>query len=230
MSNPSVLIVEDETNLGETLQDFLNANDFNVTHASNCLIAREIFQSSQPQIVLMDIGLPDGDGIELAREFRERNKELIILFLSALNDPETKFKGLEMGADDYITKPFDVRELLLRLNRIMQNKLKREEYTDEIEIGELKVWFKRFEAQDANGNISALSQKECLILEMLYSRKNEVISRDEIIDKVWGENSFPSNRTVDNYIVSLRKLLESSKLNQARIVTIRGIGYKLEMK
>tara|TARA_B100001971_G_scaffold61895_1_gene56867 strand:+ start:67483 stop:68175 length:693 start_codon:yes stop_codon:yes gene_type:complete len=230
MNNAKILIVEDEINLGETLNDFLNSNDFKTVHAQNCQEAKALFKENQPEIILMDIGLPDGDGIELAKEFRQINKELIILFLSAMNDPETKFKGLEMGAQDYITKPFDVRELKLRLSRILNNKSKREEHTDEIQIGDLKVWFKRFEVLNGSAEVISLSQKECLILELLYSNINNVVSRDEIIDKIWGENSFPSNRTVDNYIVNLRKWLETSKEQKAKITSIRGIGYKFELK
>ena len=230
MNNAKILIVEDEINLGETLNDFFNSNDFKTVHAQNCQEAKALFKENQPEIILMDIGLPDGDGIELAKEFRQINKELIILFLSAMNDPETKFKGLEMGAQDYITKPFDVRELKLRLSRILSNKSKREEHTDEIQIGDLKVWFKRFEVLNGSAEVISLSQKECLILELLYSNINNVVSRDEIIDKIWGENSFPSNRTVDNYIVNLRKWLETSKEQKAKITSIRGIGYKFELK
>ena len=230
MSEPKLLIVEDEINLGETLKDFLESNQYKPTHATTCTLAREFFANDKPSIVLMDIGLPDGDGIELAKEFRSQEKELIILFLSAMNDPETKFKGLEMGADDYITKPFDVRELLLRLERILKNKNQRDEHQDEIQLGDLKIWFKRFEVLDGEGQIKSLSQKECSILELLFSQKNQVVSRDDIIDKVWGQNSFPSNRTVDNYIVSLRKWLETSKDDIAKITSVRGIGYKLEIK
>lgn len=229
MNNPQLLIVEDELNLGETLKDFLESNHYNPTHAMSCEVARQMFTEKKPDIVLMDIGLPDGDGIELAKEFRDKEKELIILFLSAMNDPETKFKGLEMGADDYITKPFDVRELLLRLERILKNKSKRNEHLEEIVLGDLKIWFKRFEVQNAQGDIISLSQKEVSILELLYSKKNTVVSRDEIIEKVWGQNSFPSNRTVDNYIVNLRKWLETSKEEVAKITSVRGIGYKFEI-
>lgn len=224
-----LLIVEDEKNLGETLKDFLESNQYAPYHSLSCEQARQAYQDINPSIVLMDIGLPDGNGIDLAKELRADNNELIILFLSAMNDPETKFKGLEMGADDYITKPFDVRELLLRLERILKNKSQREEHQDEIILDDLKIWFKRFQVQDGDRKVLSLSQKECSILEILYSQRNQVVSRDEIIDKVWGQNTFPSNRTVDNYIVNLRKWLETSKQQRIKITSIRGIGYKFEV-
>jgi two-component system alkaline phosphatase synthesis response regulator PhoP len=229
--NPyKILIVEDEVNLGETLKDFLESKGYICSHAQTVSLAREEFLKLKPHVVLMDIGLPDGNGIDLAEELRNEDKSLIILFLSALNDPETKLSGLSMGADDYITKPFDVRELILRLERILQNKTSLLAQKDEIHIGDLIIWFKRFEVQNGLGEIKSLSQKECHILEILYKKKNEVVSRDEIIEKVWGINSFPSNRTVDNYIVNLRKWLDTSQDKSVEISSVRGIGYKFIIK
>lgn len=226
----SILIVEDETNLGETLLDYLESKGYQVFWANSAQIAREFFNSKQPYVVLMDIGLPDGNGLELGKEFRGIRKDFVLLFLSALNDPDTKFKGLDLGADDYITKPFDLRELMLRLERILKTKESFDQIGDEITLGNLKIWFKRYEVLDGDGRTLPLSQKECAILELLFKKKNEVLSRDEIIEKVWGENSFPSNRTVDNYIVKLRKWLETDKENNTTISSVRGIGYRLEIK
>lgn len=230
MSKFKILIVEDEVNLGETLKDFLESKDYECIHSKNAQEANSDFKAFMPHVALMDINLPDGNGIELAKSFREQDKELIILFLSAMNDPDTKLTGLSMGAQDYITKPFDVRELILRLERILENKNNLINYQDEINLADLKIWFKRFEVQNGEGKILSLSQKECQILEMLYQSKNAVVSRDQIIEKVWGINSFPSNRTVDNYIVSLRKWLDTSKESSTQIASVRGIGYKLIIK
>lgn len=232
MINLPILIVEDEPNLGDTLQDYLSAKKYDVRLAKTATEARKVFLESDftPYVVLMDIGLPDGSGMELAQEFRKVRKDFVLLFLSALNDPETKLQGLELGADDYITKPFDLRELMLRLERILKTKDSFDTLKDEISIGELKIWFKRYEIASGDGKIIPISQKECAILELLYKKSNEVLSRDEIIRKVWGENSFPSNRTVDNYIVKLRKWLETDKNQKATISSVRGIGYRLEIK
>ena len=232
MNKLPILIVEDEPNLGDTLRDYLASKSYDVRLAKNAQEAISLFSSPDfsPYVILMDIGLPDGNGLELGKKFREERKDFVLLFLSALNDPETKLQGLEMGAEDYITKPFDLRELMLRLERILKTKNRVDKLSDEIKIGSLKVWFKRYEVQDASGNILALSQKECAILELLFKKQDEVLSRDEIIEKVWGENSFPSNRTVDNYIVKLRKWLETDKQQNATISSIRGIGYKLEIR
>jgi two-component system alkaline phosphatase synthesis response regulator PhoP len=228
--NLNILVVEDEPNLGSTLQEYLEAKRFNCKLATTAEKAREIFftENFAAHVVLMDIGLPDGDGLELAKVMRESRKDFVLLFLSALNDPETKLQGLELGAQDYITKPFDLRELMLRLERILQTTEKFKQIQDEVVLGPLKIWFKRYEVADMNGNILSLSQKECAILEMLYEKMPEAISRDEIIDTVWGEGAFPSNRTVDNYIVKLRKWTETS--DSVKITSIRGIGYRLEVK
>jgi len=226
----SVLIVEDETNLGDTLCDYLESKGYNCKLATSFEEAKNLFSNIDfnPNVILMDINLPDGNGLDLARKFREERKDFVLLFLSALNDPDTKLEGLELGAEDYITKPFDLRELNLRLNRILENKIRFEDQDQEITIGKLKIWFTRYEVKDGHDQIIQLSQKECAILELLYFNKNTVVSRDDIIEKIWGENSFPSNRTVDNYIVKLRKWIETAEDSTIKISTVRGIGYKLE--
>lgn len=223
----NILIVEDEENLGITLSEYLKGLGHGCAWAKNAKEAREFFKSEQPGVILMDIGLPDGNGLELAREFRKLRKDFVLLFLSALNDPETKVEGLEIGADDYITKPFALKELILRLNRILSSQSEINKLPEEISHGPLKIWFKRYEVQDAQGNVISLSQKECAILELLYTKKNNAVDREEIIEKIWGEDKFPSNRTVDNYIVKLRKWCESDGKNNLEIQSIRSIGYKL---
>lgn len=222
-----ILIVEDEPNLGNTLQEYLKTIGHNCELASSINQAQNIFQSFEPNIVLMDIGLPDGNGMDLAKQLRNQRKDFVLLFLSALNDPETKLEGLELGAEDYITKPFALKELTLRLERILSHSnMEKDEYS----YGPLKIWFKKFEVQDAQGNLIPLSQKECGILKLLVESQGEVVSRDDIIDKIWGEDMFPSNRTVDNYIVKLRKWAETDDKGYLKITSVRGIGYRLELK
>ncbi|MBC7430386.1 MAG: response regulator transcription factor [Bacteriovorax sp.] len=223
----NILIVEDEENLGITLSEYLKGLGHGCAWAKDARTARELFKSEKPNIILMDIGLPDGNGLDLAREFRKLRKDFVLLFLSALNDPETKVEGLEIGADDYITKPFALKELTLRLKRILISHSEISKLPEEITHGPLKIWFKRYEVQDADGLVIGLSQKECAILELLYTKKNEAVDREEIIEKIWGEDKFPSNRTVDNYIVKLRKWCESDSSKNLEIQSIRSIGYKL---
>ena len=223
----NILIVEDEENLGITLSEYLKGLGHECAWAKDAKSAREQFLIHKPTVILMDIGLPDGNGLDLAREFRKSRKDFVLLFLSALNDPETKVEGLEIGADDYITKPFALKELTLRLKRILSSQSEINKLPEEIAHGPLKIWFKRYEVQDADGVVIGLSQKECAILELLYTKKNDAVDREEIIEKIWGEDKFPSNRTVDNYIVKLRKWCESDKNKSIEIQSIRSIGYKL---
>jgi len=230
MSNLTVLLVEDEKNLGETLRDYLRTKKFNVELATSCAEARIKFNQFSPAIVTLDIGLPDGSGLELGKEFRKLRKDCVLLFCSALNDPRLRVEGLEIGAEDYITKPFELKEFTLRLDRILKSRQLTLHNPDQVTFGSLIFWPKRFEIQDASGEITPLGQKECAILELLLERKNEVVSRDEMIESIWGENSFPTNRTVDNYIVKLRKWADSSIDGDLKIISVRGIGYKLELK
>ena len=222
-----ILIVEDEENLGITLSEYLEGIGHSTQWAKDAKSAIELFSNFRPHVILMDIGLPDGNGLQLAREFRKERKDFVLLFLSAQNDPETKVEGLEIGAEDYITKPFALKELTLRLKRILSTQSQVNKLPDEIVHGNLKIWFKQYEVQDAHGQILSLSQKECAILELLYTKKNEAVDREEIIEKIWGDDKFPSNRTVDNYIVKLRKWCETDVKGQIEIQSIRSIGYKL---
>ena len=230
MSNLSLLLVEDEPNLGQTLRDYLRTKKYQVELAITCSEARHKFKEMSPAIVILDIGLPDGSGMELAQEFRRLRKDCVLLFCTALNDPSLRVEGLELGAEDYITKPFELKELTLRLERILKSRQMTFNNPDEYRFGKLIFWPKRFELQDGNGIISPLSQKECAILELLLANKNNVIARDEMIESIWGENSFPTNRTIDNYIVKLRKWADSDDKADLRISSVRGIGYKLEGK
>ncbi len=227
-----ILIVEDENSLGEILNDYLkskgHASYLHKTFSSAFSFFKE--NSNEIRISLLDIGLPDGNGLELAKEFRKINPECLFLFFSAQNDPQIRLQGLQLGAQDYIVKPFELKELELRLDRILNIHQKLKNLPDEIGIGKLKIFFSKYQLQEASGRIIDISQKECAILEQLYINREKVLSRDEIINTIWGENSFPSNRTVDNYIVNLRKWAETDSSLPLEIQTIRGIGYKLIIK
>lgn len=230
MSDLPLLLVEDEPNLGQTLRDYLRAKKFRVELAASCAEARLKFKEIRPAVAILDIGLPDGSGIDLAREFRQERRECVLLFCTALNDPVLRVEGLELGAEDYVTKPFELKELTLRLDRILKSRELTLSNPDEYRFGKLIFWPKRFEILDGDGVTSSLSQKECAILELLLEKKNDVVARDEMIESIWGENSFPTNRTIDNYIVKLRKWADSSTSTGLKIQSVRGIGYKLEWK
>jgi two-component system, OmpR family, alkaline phosphatase synthesis response regulator PhoP len=230
MSKLPVLLVEDDPNLGQTLRDYLRTKKFTVELATSFNDAMAKFSEMRPAIAILDINLPDGNGIELARELRKLKKDCVLLFCTALNDPTLRVEGLELGAEDYITKPFELKELTLRLDRTLKSRQISLHNPDEYRFGKIIFWPKRFEIQDCSGMVTPLSQKECAILELLLEKKNEVVARDEMIESIWGENSFPTNRTIDNYIVKLRKWADSDESGPLRITSVRGIGYKLEYK
>lgn len=225
-----VLIIEDEKNLGDTLTEYLSGLGYECTLATNCQQAREAFARERPEVLLVDIGLPDGSGLELAQEFRQIRRDFVLFFLSALNDPETRVEGLEVGAEDYITKPFALKELTLRLKRVFAGKRELGALPDVISHGPLRIFFSRYEVQDAHGKMIALNQKECGLLKLLYERQGTVVGREEMIELIWGEDKYPSQRTVDNYIVTLRKWCESDNNEHLEIQSVRGVGYKLNIK
>ncbi len=230
MIHNTLLIVEDELNLGTTLKEYLETIGYEAFLANSVASARKIFKQRAPQVVLMDIGLPDGSGLDLAVELREDNPNFLLFFLSAQNDPDTKLEALEIGAEDYITKPFALKELTIRLKRAFQLQRDFTQQEDCITHGPLKIWFSKFQVGDAHGGILNLGQKEAAILSLLYREQGQVFEREQIISAVWGPNKFPSNRTVDNYIVRLRKWCETDQQKNIEIQSIRGIGYKLVVK
>ncbi len=225
-----LLLVEDERNVGETLAERLRAAGFRVTLASSAARARLAWQAQAPHLGLLDVGLPDGNGFELARELRAAVPGAAIIFLTAHANPEDRVRGLELGADDYVSKPFHFRELLLRI----QNCLKRAQDLSEVprdmrgvvRIGRARVDFERFSAEVA-GTQHSLTHKECAVLRLLASRVGKAVSRDEILDKAWSAEEFPTSRTVDNFIVRLRRLVEPDADEPRVIRSIRGVGYLL---
>ncbi len=229
MIKPKILILEDEINLASTLSDYLSENGM-ICHVCNtCEEARREIKNSFFQIAILDIDLPDGSGLDIGMEIRRLGPQTIILFASAINDPSTKLAGFELGAQDFITKPFHLKELQMRLEKIINLQQLLGATSDEIKIGNLTINFGSFWSLDAHGKKISWSHKECSILKILYDAKGRVVTRDEIIDLVWGEDAFPSHRTVDNYIVSLRKWAETDISKSLIISNIRGVGYKLEV-
>jgi two-component system alkaline phosphatase synthesis response regulator PhoP len=226
----NVLLVEDETNLGSTLSERLKIEGYQTTWASSFQSAKNEIGAQTFDLAILDVGLPDGSGLDLADVIRKKNIKTGILFLTAFSNPEDRIKGLEAGAEDYVVKPFHLKELLLRV----ANALKRTRYLSassenapiEVVIGRAKVDFSKFEARCGDQNFS-LTQKECLLLKLLHERKGRVVSRDTILDFVWSDQDFPTARTVDNFIMRLRRIVEIEPENPKIIRSIRGVGYQL---
>jgi len=230
MADVALLMVEDDANVAVTLAERLRASGFAVTHAASVAAAREALSGASFDIALLDVGLPDGNGFDVARSLRELQPATSIVFLTAYGTPEDRIHGLELGADDYVTKPFVFRELLLRV----QNALKRASYlqsgtsgTGPARIGRADVDFGRFTAT-VDGRVHALTHKECAVLKLLHERAGSAVSRDEILDRAWSSDEFPTSRTVDNFILRLRRLVEHDPANPRTLRSIRGVGYLFE--
>jgi len=226
-----LLMVEDDPNVASTLADRLRGNGFAVTHAANVAAAAAAIARESFHLALLDVGLPDGSGLDVARTLQQRSPGTAIVFLTAYGTPEDRIQGLELGADDYVTKPFVFRELLLRLNNALRRARELQQPSAAtqgvVRIGRANVDFSRFSAE-VDGVTHPLTHKECAVLRLLAERPGVAITRDEILDRAWSAEEFPTQRTVDNFIVRLRKLVEQDPAHPRTIRSIRGVGYLFE--
>jgi two-component system, OmpR family, alkaline phosphatase synthesis response regulator PhoP len=226
----TLLLVEDDANVARTLAERLGSEGFAVTHAASVAAARTALQQQRFQAAVLDVGLPDGDGFEVAKHLREVSPQTAMLFLTARGTPEDRIHGLELGADDYMTKPFAFRELLLRVQNMLKRARDLQSPTTPagpVRIGIASVDFARFTAQSGD-TLHRLTHKECAVLQLLLEKAGMAVSRDEILNRAWAQDEFPTERTVDNFILRLRRLVERDPANPQTIRSIRGVGYQLE--
>lgn len=222
-----ILLVEDEDQIRSLLEMNLEMEGFEVIAATNGKDAIKAFKEQHFDLIILDIMLPGIDGIGVCEQIRLTNSEVPIIFLTAKDTAEERVKGLKKGADDYLTKPFDLEELIIRV----KNLLKRSGTDKSNEIQGIfsfdKYWinFKTYEAKTNEGTVN-LTQKEALLLKLLIERKNEVVSRNKILQSVWGYDVYPSTRTIDNFILSFRKYFEPNPKKPEFFLSVRGIGYK----
>lgn len=228
VQKPNILLVEDEENLHDTLRLNLELEGYEITSAFTGPEALTKLQSEYFDLVILDIMLPDIDGITVLETMRLSRIESPVLILSARNTSADRINGLRKGADDYLTKPFELEELLLRIQKLL-SKHKR----DHVEIpgtnysfGGHHVDFRSQEATLANGERVPLSKKEAMLLQLLLEHPNEVITREKILQTVWGYNVYPNTRTIDNFILNFRKYFEEDSRNPKHFHSVRGIGYK----
>jgi len=176
-------------------------------------------------LILLDIMLPSKNGIDICRDLRNNGINSAILMLTSKKDEMDKVLGLEIGADDYVTKPFSIRELKARIKALLRRKTEIIKEVEEYSFGNVKIDFKKFETYK-NGKPIQLSSTEYKIMKYFIEHEGEVVSRDKFLDDVWGYDAFPTTRTVDNYILSLRKLIEDDPAHPQHIITIHKVGYK----
>jgi DNA-binding response OmpR family regulator len=223
----TILIVEDEPHIILGLQDALEFEGFRVVSTSKGKEGVELANREGADAVILDLMLPDTNGYAVCEELRRMNPVLPIIMLTARSQESDKIRGLDAGADDYVTKPFSVNELIARMRAILRRASRPAATSPEIvEVGGAQVNFSTHSLK-ALGQEHALSFYEVELLRLLVERIGQPVSRDEILQKIWGLDASPTNRTVDNFIVKLRKKIEKSPDKPVHILTVYGYGYKL---
>jgi len=225
----TILLAEDDPNLADGLIINLEAEGYQVVHLANGADVIDEFSRGNFDLLLLDIMLPGTDGLTICKRLRTQGSKVPILFITARSQTEERIEGLIAGGDDYITKPFEVAELLARIQGIFRRQAWQasgdKDLGDKYDFDGRSINFKTFEASGPGGSIT-LTNKECLVMKYLIERKGEVVSRDQLLDAVWGYHAYPTNRTIDNFILKLRKVFEDDPKNSQYIETIRGVGYR----
>jgi two-component system, OmpR family, alkaline phosphatase synthesis response regulator PhoP len=232
MSAKRILLVEDEKHIAEAILLNLESEGFEIVWATDGNQAMEYYNKGGFDLIMLDIMLPGIDGLEICRRIRAKLGTEPILFLTARDSLDDKKDGLAIGADDYITKPFDLEELLLRIKAIFRRQawLRSENSSaDNYKFPGGSIDFRKFEVESPNGRFR-LSNKECLLLKLFTEHPDEVLSRNTILDGVWGYNAYPSSRTVDNFILRFRKYFEPNSSAPIYFHTEFGTGYRFTPK
>jgi len=225
---PRILVVEDEKNLLEAIRVNLEMEDYEVEPATNGSVALKKFREQRFNLVILDVMLPEMDGFAVCEKIRLDNMDVPILFLTAKDTHADKLKGFKLGGDDYVTKPFNLDEVLMRVHVLVKHSMKgtKDEMTTKTyKFDGNEVNFVTFEAKGVNGTVK-LTKKEAQLLKLLIDHKNEAVSRNQILQYVWDYDVFPSTRTIDNFILSFRKYFEKDLRNPRYFHSIRGVGYK----
>ena len=224
-----ILLVEDEESLRDALKLNLELEHYEVTAVDDGRKAIQTFKQEYFDCIILDIMLPEMDGITVCETIRLQNDKVPILFLSAKNSGSDRVMGLKKGGDDYLTKPFNLEELLLRVEKLIDKNKKLDHSPDILQtyqIGTGNIDFQAQECTDIIGNKHALTKKEVMFLKLLVDNKNEVITREHILKMVWGYNVFPTTRTIDNFIMTYRKYFEVDPRHPIHFLSVRGVGYK----
>ncbi len=228
-SKATILVVEDEKSLLDALKLNLELEGYEVTVAVNGKEAIKAFKNEHFDCILLDIMLPETDGLTVCETIRVQNNDVPIMFLSAKNTGADRVAGLKRGGDDYMTKPFNLEELLLRVEKLIEKNIQihsNGRVVDQIEFGPNRIDFQAQECVDKNGDTHTLTKKELMLLKLLVESNNEVVTRERILKTVWGYNVYPSTRTIDNFVLTFRKYFENDSRNPDYFHSIRGVGYK----
>ncbi len=225
-----ILVVEDDAHLADGLRINLDLEGYDPVLAGSAEDARKIWQRGGIELILLDVMLPGMDGFQFCRIVREEGDRVPILFLTARSGGQDRIKGLDEGGDDYIAKPFELNELLARIKSLFrrQDWFRGREAPQLLKIGRAEINLRGYQATTPDGPV-VLKEKEVMILRLLSEHEDEPVDRETILDRVWGFGAYPTTRTVDNFILSLRKIIEQDPRRPRHILTVHGVGYRLVM-
>ena len=225
-----VLVAEDDRHMLNGILEILEAEGYEGIGAADGEQALALFESSSPDFVCLDIMMPEMNGYDVCREIRRRSSDIPIIFLSAKSEEIDKVLGLELGADDYINKPFGVKEFAARMRAICRRCFVRqgEAPAESFEMGEIVVFPAELRARRADGRTVELSLREVKILDTLHANAGRVLDRDQLFSACWGGDRYPNSRTLDQHVSKLRKKIEEDPKSPAIIETVRGVGYRFD--
>ena len=222
----TILVVEDDAGIRLVIQDALKSQGYGVISAEDGLKGLEMARELKPDLLVLDVMLPSIDGFEICRRVRQEGIVSPVLMLTVKDEEVNKVLGLELGADDYVTKPFSLKELSARVNALLRRDDEYQVEKDLYRFGNVELDFFKYEARKDGENLE-LTPLEIKILKLLVSQKGKVITRDEFLDKIWGaDNLAVSHRTVDSHIAHIRKKIEEDPSNPKHVLSVHSIGYK----
>ena len=220
-----VLVVEDDPAILRGLADSLRRESHDVLTAADGESALRLIEQKKPDLVILDLMLPRLSGYEVCRRMRGEGLHTPILMLTARGEEGDRVLGLDLGADDYVAKPFSLRELLARVRALLRRAQPARALLDELRVHDVVIDFRSYEARKSGVPVE-MTRREFQLLRALASRPGEVITRSELLDQVWGLEAYPTTRTVDNHVAGLRAKLERDPAQPAHLLTVRGVGYK----
>ncbi len=221
-----ILAIEDDPAILRGLADNLRFESYEVLTASDGQSGYTLIREKHPDLIILDLMLPKLSGYEICRKIRAEGIQTPILMLTARGEEADRVLGLDLGADDYVAKPFSIRELMARVRAILRRAQPAKAQPDELRFDDVVINFVSYEARKAGQPIE-MTRKEFQILRLLASRPGEVVTRDELLNEVWGYENYPTTRTVDNHIAALRAKTEAQPSDPQRLKTVHGVGYKL---
>jgi DNA-binding response OmpR family regulator len=220
-----IIVIEDDPTIRRGLADSLRGESFDVLTAADGTEGYRLVRESGPDLVILDLMLPGMNGYEVCQQMRRHGLATPVLMLTAQDGEGNRVQGFDAGVDDYVTKPFSVRELLARIRAVLRRAQAQGALPSDLRFGNVTVDFRRYEAHKG-GQPVELTRKEFGLLRLLAARSGEVVTRDDLLNEVWGYNASPTTRTVDNHVASLRAKLEDDPSDPQHLFTVHGVGYK----